>query len=105
MPRLHAVGLHVTALQNPLTSLAGSATTHRMLELQHDPTVLVAHCWAGTVISGAGLDRKVGTLVHIEARTPMQRSILVTLSGKFPTIPVRASGQKHDGSHVSPRRW
>src|SRR2546430_12361638 len=42
--RLQAAGLHVTAVQNPLTSLADSAAaTRRAFALQDGPTVLVAH--------------------------------------------------------------
>src|SRR5213593_75246 len=55
IPRLQAAGLHVTAVQNPLTSLADSvAATRRALALQDGPTVLVAHSWGGTVISETG---------------------------------------------------
>src|SRR4051812_49024686 len=54
IPRLQATGLHVTAVQNPLTSIADSvAATRRALALQDGPTVLVAHSWGGTVISEA----------------------------------------------------
>src|SRR6267143_1178323 len=57
IPRLQAAGLHVTAVQNPLTSLEYSvAATRRALALQDGPTVLVAHSWGGTVISETGLD-------------------------------------------------
>ena len=57
--RLQAAGLNVTAVQNPLTSLEDSvAATRRALALQDGPTVLVAHSWAGTVISEAGTDFK-----------------------------------------------
>src|SRR5437868_9492044 len=49
--RLQAAGLHVTAVQNPRTSLADSiAATRRALALQDGPTVLVAHSWSRTVI-------------------------------------------------------
>jgi pimeloyl-ACP methyl ester carboxylesterase len=55
--RLQAAGMHVTAVQNPLTSLADSAAaTRRALALQDGPTVLVAHSWGGTVISETGMD-------------------------------------------------
>src|SRR5216683_677179 len=48
IPRLQAAGLHVTAVQNPLTSIEDSvAETRRVLELQDGPTVLVAHSWSG----------------------------------------------------------
>ena len=47
IPKLQAAGLHVTAVQNPLTSLADSvAETRRVLAQQDGPTVLVAHSWA-----------------------------------------------------------
>src|SRR3954462_9177031 len=53
--RLQAAGLHVTAVQNPLTSLADSvAATRRALALQDGATVLVGHSWSGTVISEVG---------------------------------------------------
>jgi pimeloyl-ACP methyl ester carboxylesterase len=59
IPLLQAAGLRVTAVQNPLTSLADSvAATRRALALQDGPTVLVAHSWGGTVISERGLTRR-----------------------------------------------
>jgi pimeloyl-ACP methyl ester carboxylesterase len=96
--RLQAAGLHVTAVQNPLTSLADSvAATRRALALQDGPTVLVAHSWGGTVISETGTDPKVSALVYVAARAPDAGEDFVALSGKFPTMPVRAGVQEHDG--------
>src|SRR5713101_5793058 len=96
--RLQAAGLHVTAVQNPLTSLAESvAATRRALALQDGPTVLVAHSWGGTVISEAGTDPKVTALVYVAARAPDSGEDFVALSGKFPVGPVRAGIQEHDG--------
>jgi pimeloyl-ACP methyl ester carboxylesterase len=96
--RLQAAGLHVTAVQNPLTSLADAvAATRRVLALQDGPTVLVGHSWAGTVVSEAGLDPKVATLVYVAARAPDAGEDFVALSGKFPTTPVRAGVQERDG--------
>src|SRR4030081_1620505 len=98
IPRLQAAGLHVTAVQNPLTSLADSvAATRRALALQDGPTVLVAHSWGGTVISETGTDPKVTALVYVAARAPDAGEDFVALSGKFPTMPVRAGVQEHDG--------
>ena len=95
---LQAAGLKVTAVQNPLTSLADSvAATRRALALQDGPTVLVAHSWAGTVISEVGTDPKVTSLVYIAARAPDAREDFVALSGKFPTGAVRAGIVEHDG--------
>jgi pimeloyl-ACP methyl ester carboxylesterase len=98
IPRLQAAGLHVTAVQNPLTSLADSvAATRRALALQDGPTVLVAHSWGGTVISEVGTDPKVTALVYVAARAPDAGEDFVALSAKFPTMPARAGVQEHDG--------
>jgi pimeloyl-ACP methyl ester carboxylesterase len=98
IPRLQAAGLHVTAVQNPLTSLADSvAATRRALALQDGPTVLVAHSWGGTVISETGLDPKVTALVYVAARAPDAAEDFVALSAKFPTMPVRAGVQEREG--------
>src|ERR1700675_4658369 len=86
IPRLQAAGLKVTAVQNPLTTLADSvAATRRALALQDGPTVLVAHSWAGTVISETGTDPKVSALVYVAARGPDAGEDFGWLSGKFPT--------------------
>jgi pimeloyl-ACP methyl ester carboxylesterase len=96
--RLQAAGLHVTAVQNPLTSLADSvAATRRALALQDGATVLAAHSWSGTVISEVGTDPKVTALVYVAARAPDAAEDFVALSGKFPTMPLRAGVQEHDG--------
>src|ERR1700682_5146949 len=93
--RLQAAGLHVTAVQNPLTSLADSvAATRRALALQDGPTVLVAHSWGGTVLSETGIDPKVTALVYVAARAPDAGEDFVALSGKFPTGAVRAGIQE-----------
>jgi pimeloyl-ACP methyl ester carboxylesterase len=98
IPRLQAAGLKVTAVQNPLNSLADSvAATRRALALQDGPTVLVGHSWAGTVVSEVGTDPKVSALVYVAARAPDANEDFVALSGKFPTGAVRAGVQTKDG--------
>src|SRR4029077_19472731 len=98
IPRLQAAGLKVIAVQNPLTTLADSvAATRRALALQDGPTVLVAHSWGGTVLSETGTDPKVTALVYVAARAPDAGEDFVALSEKFPTMPVRAGVQEHDG--------
>jgi pimeloyl-ACP methyl ester carboxylesterase len=98
IPRLQAAGLKVTAVQNPLTSLADSvAATRRALALQDGPTVLIAHSWGGTVLSEVGTDPKVTALVYVAARAPDAEEDFVALSAKFPAGPVRAGIQEHDG--------
>lgn len=98
IPYLQAAGLNVTAVQNPLTSLADDvAATRRALALQQGPTVLVGHSYAGSVISDAGDDPKVSALVYVAARAPDAGEDFVALSAKFPTMPVRAGVETHDG--------
>jgi pimeloyl-ACP methyl ester carboxylesterase len=98
IPRLQAAGMNVTAVQNPLTSLADSvAAARRELALQDGPTVLVAHSWGGTVISEVGTDPKVSSLVYVAARAPDANEDFVALSAKFPAGPVRAGVEEHDG--------
>ena len=89
--RLQKAGLHVTSVQNPLTSLADDvAATRRALALQDGPTVLVGHSWAGTVISEAGVDPKVSALVYVAARAPDAGEDYAALAAKFPTPPASA---------------
>lgn len=98
IPLLQAAGLRVTAVQNPLTSLADSvAATKQVLAQQDGPTVLVAHSWGGTVISEVGTDPKVSALVYVAARAPDADEDFVALSGKYPAGPVRAGVEEHDG--------
>lgn len=98
IPLLQKAGLNVTAVQNPLSSLADSdAAARRALALQDGPTVLVAHSWGGTVISDVGTDPKVSALVYVAARAPDANEDFVALSGKYPTGAVRAGIQTHDG--------
>ena len=68
---LQAEGYNVTAVQNPLTSLADDvATTQRALALQKGPVILVGHSWGGVVITEAGVDPKVAGLVYVAAFAP-----------------------------------
>jgi pimeloyl-ACP methyl ester carboxylesterase len=70
-PLLEAKGLHVTAVQNPFSSLADDvAATKRAIANQDGPVILVGHSWAGMVISEAGNDSKVAGLVYVAAIVP-----------------------------------
>ncbi|KJZ53911.1 alpha/beta fold hydrolase [Pseudomonas marginalis] len=96
--RLQAAGLHVTAVQNPLTSVADDvAATKRVLDQQDGPTVLVGHSYAGTVVSDAGVDPKVSALVYVAARAPDANEDFVALSAQYPSMPVRSGVEDHDG--------
>src|SRR5882724_1642997 len=91
IPLLQHAGLNVTAVQNPLTSLADDVeATKRILALQDGPTVLVGHSWAGTVISEAGVDPKVSALVYVAARAPDAGEDYGALAARFPAPPASA---------------
>src|SRR5438105_15832110 len=98
IPLLQRAGLNVTAVQNPLTSLADDVeATRRILALQDGLTVLVGHSWAGTVISEAGVDPKVSALVYVAARAPDAGEDYAALAAKFPTPPANAGLVKSGG--------
>ena len=98
IPFLQAAGLNVISVQNPLTSLADdAAATKRALALVDGPTVLAGHSYGGSVITEAGDDPKVTGLVYVAARAPDAGEDFGATAGKFPTMPVRAGVQEHDG--------
>lgn len=71
IPILRENGLKVIAVQNPLESLEGDvAFTQRALDDAEGPVVLVGHSWAGTVITQAGDDEKVKSLVYVSGLAP-----------------------------------
>jgi pimeloyl-ACP methyl ester carboxylesterase len=91
IPLLQAKGLHVTAVQNPTTSFdADVDAVKRALAEQDGPTLLVAHSYAGMVISQAGDDPKVSGLVYIAARAPDAGEDYPALTRKFPAAPASA---------------
>ena len=68
---LQAKGVAVTAVQNPLTSLADdAASARRAIDIQRGRVVLVGHSWGGTVITEAGSHDKVAALVYVAAFAP-----------------------------------
>jgi pimeloyl-ACP methyl ester carboxylesterase len=91
IPRLHAKGIRATAVQNPLTSLqAAVEATQDVLAWQQGPTVLVAHSFGGMILTEAGVDPKVSTLVYVAARAPDAGEDYPALAGKFPAPPASA---------------
>jgi pimeloyl-ACP methyl ester carboxylesterase len=71
IPILQQAGLHVVAVQNPLTSLADDvAAVQRAIALQDGPVLLVGHSYGGVVITEAGADPKVSGLVYVAAFAP-----------------------------------
>ncbi|ASW09907.1 alpha/beta fold hydrolase [Rhizobium sp. 11515TR] len=68
---LQAKGYHVTSVQNPLTSLADDVeATRRVLARQKGDVLLVAHSWAGAVVTEAGNAANVKGIVYLSALAP-----------------------------------
>jgi pimeloyl-ACP methyl ester carboxylesterase len=89
--RLQPKGIQVTAVQNPLTTLeAGVEATQRALALQQGPTVLVAHSFAGMIVSEAGIHPKVSAIVYVAARAPDAGEDYTALAKRFQTPPASA---------------
>jgi len=89
--RLQAVGLNVTSVQNPLTTLPDAvASAQRVLALQDGPTVLAGHSFSGMIVTEAGLHPKVSALVYVAARAPDAGEDYGALAKKFPTPPASA---------------
>jgi len=89
---LQEKGYNVTAVQNPLTSLADDvATTQRALARQDGPVILVGHSWGGVVITEAGMDPKVVGLVYVAAFGPDQGEAVGELGKAYPPPPALAA--------------
>jgi pimeloyl-ACP methyl ester carboxylesterase len=102
IPLLEAKGLHVTAVQNPLTSLADDvAATKRAIANQDGPVVLVGHSWAGMVISEAGNDPKVAALVYIAALVPDEGQSSNDVLKPYPPTPGLAEAKPDAAGFLS----
>jgi pimeloyl-ACP methyl ester carboxylesterase len=89
--RLQNVGLNVTSVQNPLTTLPEAvASAERVLNRQDGPTVLVGHSFSGMIVTEAGAHPNVSALVYIAARAPEADEDYSVLAKKFPTPPATA---------------
>ena len=86
IPLLEARGMHVVAVQSPLTSLADDvAVTKRAIARLDGPVLLVGHSYGGAVITQAGDDPNVAGLVYIAAFAPDQGESLLSLLSAYPT--------------------
>jgi len=71
IPLLREKGLDVVSVQNPLSSLEADVdATRRAIDQVDGPVVLVGHSWAGVVITEAGNNPKVNSLVYVAAFVP-----------------------------------
>lgn len=86
IPLLEAKGLHVVAVQIPLTSFADDVSaTQRAIALEDGPVLLVGHSYGGAVITEAGNDPKVAGLVYVSAVAPDHGESTFGLISSIPT--------------------
>ncbi len=91
IPRLQAAGMNVTSVQNPLTTLDEAvAAATRAIARQDGPTVLAGHSFSGMIVTQAGADPKVASLVYVAARAPDADEDYTALAKRFPTPPASA---------------
>jgi pimeloyl-ACP methyl ester carboxylesterase len=89
--RLQRVGLNVTSVQNPLTTLPEAvASAERVLSRQDGPTVLVGHSFSGMIVTEAGVHPNVSAVVYVAARAPDANEDYSALAKKFPAPPASA---------------
>ena len=80
---LTETGYEVIVVQNPTETLEGDAavTTHAIARAKH-PVVLVGHSYGGAVITEAGNNQKVRSLVYIAAFAPDAGESVASLLAK-----------------------
>ena len=78
-------GYTVSIVQEPETSLADDvAATNRVLDAQSGPAVLVGHSYGGAIITEAGNNSHVASLVYVAAFAPDEGERLGPLTGSNP---------------------
>lgn len=84
-------GYEVLVVQNPTVSLSGDvAATKRVIEAANKPVVLVGHSYGGMVITEAGDNPKVHSLVYLAAFAPDAKESVASLAEQ--PVPAGESG-------------
>ena len=95
-------GIRVVAVQNALQSLAGDAeATRRVIDQQPGQVVLVGHSWGGMVITQAGVDPKVDSLVYVAAFAADAGVSVSNLLAPYPPAPWIADVVADDSGGLS----
>ncbi|RUM07639.1 alpha/beta fold hydrolase [Rhizobium chutanense] len=101
IPLLEKAGLKVIAVQNPLESLESDvAFTKRAIRDAEGPVVLVGHSWGGVVITEAGNDQKVKSLVYVAAYAPDAGQSLVDVASKYPALESQETFVKDEDGYL-----
>ncbi|HEX4410911.1 MAG TPA: alpha/beta hydrolase [Xanthobacteraceae bacterium] len=98
IPTLQAEGHDVMASQHGLDSLKGDVDcVTRCFGRVSGPVVLVGHSYGGTLITHAGVDKRVAALVYISALAPDADETSQSLQQKFPVTEVFSHIEVADG--------
>ncbi|WP_298363962.1 alpha/beta hydrolase [uncultured Bradyrhizobium sp.] len=98
IPALRAEGHDVMAAQYGLDTLKGDVdATIRTLGRVKGPIVLVGHSYGGTVITHAGMDKRVAALVYIAALGPDETETSQGQQDQFPKTDVFSHIEVADG--------
>lgn len=100
--RLQAAHIRVIAVQEPLASLASDVeATRRVIDEQPGQVVLVGHSYGGFVITNAGIDPKVVSLVYVAAFAPEVNDSVASLLMSYPKPPWQDDLTADDGGNLS----
>jgi pimeloyl-ACP methyl ester carboxylesterase len=104
IPILQEKGYRTIAVQNPLTSLNDDvAFVERAIAEAPGKVILVGHSWGGVVITQAGNNEKVKSLVYVAAYAPDEGQSIESISKdahearKLPNVPGLADPIVTDG--------
>jgi pimeloyl-ACP methyl ester carboxylesterase len=104
IPILQKKGYQTIAVQNPLTSLSDDvAFVERIISEVKGNVILVGHSWGGVVITQAGNNEKVRSLVYVAAYAPDEGQSIESISKdahevrKIPNVPGLADPVVSDG--------
>jgi pimeloyl-ACP methyl ester carboxylesterase len=99
-------GYKVSIVQEPETSLEDDVqATQRVLDQQDGPVVLVGHSYGGQVITVAGSDPKVKSLVYIAALMPEVGDSLLSLVKTMPLPNEDIKSTKDGYLYLDPARF
>jgi pimeloyl-ACP methyl ester carboxylesterase len=100
--QLQQRGLNVVAVQLPRKSLADdAATVRRAVDAQPGQVVLVGHSYGGAVITEAGTDAKVATMVYVDAFAPGDGESIGDLTSPYPAAPWQAGLIKDSAGYLT----
>ncbi|MGF9567497.1 alpha/beta hydrolase [Neorhizobium sp. JUb45] len=101
IPLLKKAGLKVVAVQNPLDTLENDvAFTERAIADAEGPVVLVGHSYGGAVITQAGVNPKVHSLVYVAAYAPEVGQSVLDTQKPYPDAPGRPFIKKDDAGYL-----